>query len=118
MILSRSKMGFPVPVSSWFRDQYRVVTHEYVLGERARARGLFANESVRSLVEEHERGAENHWERLWSLVNLEVWQRLFVDGETVAEATADMSRALGRRDVELPAGFKQGAANVLAPSRK
>jgi asparagine synthase (glutamine-hydrolysing) len=118
VILSRSKMGFPVPVGSWFRDQYRVITHEYVLGERARARGLFENEAVRSLVEEHERGAENHWERLWSLVNLEVWQRLFLDGETVADATADMSRVLGRRGVELPAGFLQGTANVLAPSRK
>jgi asparagine synthase (glutamine-hydrolysing) len=118
VILSRSKMGFPVPVGSWFRDQYRVITHEYVLGERARARGLFENEALRSLVEEHERGAENHWERLWSLVNLEVWQRLFVDGETVADATADMGRALGRRGVELPAGFMQGTANELAPSRK
>ena len=117
-ILSRSKMGFPVPVGSWLKNDFRVVTQEYVLGERARARGLFETEAVRLLVEEHQRGAEDHSERLWSLVNLEIWQRLFFDGETVADATADMRRSLGRRDVKLPSGFNPAPADVLSPIRK
>src|SRR5688500_7174764 len=31
-ILSRRKMGFPVPVGSWFRGRYRHLLDEYVLG--------------------------------------------------------------------------------------
>ena len=79
-ILSRKKMGFPVPIGAWFRGAYRTVVDEYVLGPRAMQRGLFDPNAVRSLVEAHARG-ENHSERLWSLVNLEMWQRIFLDGE-------------------------------------
>jgi asparagine synthase (glutamine-hydrolysing) len=80
-ILSRKKMGFPVPVGAWFRGPYRHLLDEYVLGERALARGLFEPAALRSLVERHCTGGENHAERLWALVTLEMWQRIFLDGE-------------------------------------
>lgn len=81
-ILSRSKMGFPVPIASWFRGAYSWVIEEYVLSERALSRGIFNPEFVRQLVRRHQVGGENHEERLWALVNFEIWQRQFVDGET------------------------------------
>jgi asparagine synthase (glutamine-hydrolysing) len=80
-ILSRSKMGFPVPIGSWFRGQYRSIIDEYVLSERAMSRGIFNADFVRQLVTRHQSGAENHDERLWALVNFEIWQRQFIDGE-------------------------------------
>lgn len=80
-ILKRRKMGFPVPVGAWFRGAFRQVIDEYVLGERAVARGLFDADFVRQLVERHQSGTENHSERLWSLVNFEIWLRRFMDGE-------------------------------------
>ncbi len=58
-ILSRKKMGFPVPVGAWFRGPYRHLLDEYVLGERARARGLFDVAALRSLVERHWRRRES-----------------------------------------------------------
>ena len=80
-ILSRKKMGFPVPVGRWFRGEYRHLLDEYVLGERALARGVFDPSAVRSLVHRHCEVGENHSERLWALVNFELWQRVFLDGE-------------------------------------
>lgn len=80
-ILSRSKMGFPVPIASWFRGAYRSVIEEYVLSERPMNRGIFNADFVRQLVTRHQSGAENHDERLWALVNFEIWQRQFIDGE-------------------------------------
>jgi asparagine synthase (glutamine-hydrolysing) len=80
-ILSRKKMGFPVPVGAWFRGAFRGVVDEFVLGERAMARGLFQRDTVRRLVEAHNSGSEKHDERLWMLVNWEIWQRIFLDGE-------------------------------------
>ena len=80
-ILSRSKMGFPVPIAAWFRGAYRSVIDEYVLSERAMSRALFNRDFVRDLVNRHQSGAENHDERLWALVNFEIWQRQFFDGE-------------------------------------
>ena len=80
-ILTRPKMGFPVPVGAWFRGRYRNVVDEYVLGERAASRGIFDAGFVRGLVARHQSGAENHSERLWALVNFEMWARQFLDGE-------------------------------------
>jgi len=79
-ILSRKKMGFPVPVGAWFRGAYRGIVDEYVLSERAAARGLFEPAYVRELAARHQAG-EDHTERLWSLVNMEIWLRQFMDGE-------------------------------------
>ena len=85
-ILKRSKMGFPVPVGSWFRGPFRSVIDEYVLDERATGRGLFDQTFVRDLVGRHQSGAEDHTERLWSLVNFEMWMRQFIDGEVAHAA--------------------------------
>jgi asparagine synthase (glutamine-hydrolysing) len=82
-ILERPKMGFPVPVGRWFRGPFKHVVDEYVLGNRALSRGIFDATFVRGLVAEHMAG-ENHDERLWSLVNFEIWQRQFIDGEVTA----------------------------------
>jgi asparagine synthase (glutamine-hydrolysing) len=87
-ILTRKKMGFPVPVGSWLRGEHRGVVDEYVLGARARERGVFNHDFVCGLVRRHQAG-ENHTERLWSLINFEIWQRRFLDGEhTGAEFAA------------------------------
>ena len=80
-ILERPKMGFPVPVGNWFRGEFKHIVDEYVLSDRAMERGIFDAGFVRKLVAEHNAG-ENHDERIWSLVNFEIWQRRFIDGET------------------------------------
>ncbi|HEX4936701.1 MAG TPA: asparagine synthase C-terminal domain-containing protein, partial [Gemmatimonadaceae bacterium] len=89
-ILSRKKMGFPVPVGAWFAGAFRPLLDEFVLSPRAAARGLFDMTRVREMVERHQRGEQNHDQRLWALVNLEIWQRIFLDGEPV-EAIAPVT---------------------------
>ena len=79
-ILTRRKMGFPVPLGSWLRGQFSHVVDEYVLSSRAIERGIFNADFVRELVARH-RAGENHSERLWALINFEIWQRRFLDGE-------------------------------------
>ena len=88
-ILRRRKMGFPVPIGAWLRGRYRHIVEEYVLSERAAARGIFDEAYVRELVARHEAG-ENHAERLWALINFEIWQRRFFDGEA-ADKQANLS---------------------------
>jgi len=83
-ILTRGKMGFPVPIGRWLRGPFWPVVEELVLGPRARARGLLAPGVLRQLAEEHRRGAQEHGDRLWLLANLEIWQRIFIDGEDTA----------------------------------
>jgi asparagine synthase (glutamine-hydrolysing) len=81
-VLSRSKMGFPVPFGNWVRGAYRMILDEFVLSPRALDRRFFHPETVRRLVDEHVSGTRVHTDRLWLLVNLEMWQRIAIEGET------------------------------------
>lgn len=80
-ILTRPKMGFPTPVGRWLRGPFRSLVQEFVLGSRALDRGLFNPDFVRQLAVEHDAGTQNHGDRLWLLLNLEIWQRIFIEGE-------------------------------------
>ncbi len=84
-ILTRRKLGFPVPLARWFGGAFRPVVDEFVLGPRAQARGVFDPEALRHLADEHASGRASHADRLWLLINLEIWNRIFCDGEDPAD---------------------------------
>lgn len=77
-ILERPKMGFPVPLGDWLRGAFKSIVEEYVLSERALSRGIFAPDAVRDLAARHNAG-EDHAERMFFLINFEIWQRRFID---------------------------------------
>jgi asparagine synthase (glutamine-hydrolysing) len=83
-ILTRKKMGFPVPVGRWFGKEFWPVVQEFVLGPRATSRGYFDRASLARMADEHRSGRASHGDRLWLLVNLEIWQRVFCEGEDPA----------------------------------
>jgi asparagine synthase (glutamine-hydrolysing) len=80
-ILKRPKMGFPVPLGRWLQGPYWPTVKDLILGPRALARGLFNQVAIERLVEEHRSGHRVHTDRLWLLMNLELWHRVFLDGE-------------------------------------
>jgi len=80
-ILARPKMGFPVPVGSWLRGRFWPLVEEFVLSPRVLRRGFFHPTALERLAAEHRQGLRDHGDRLWLLVNLELWQRIFLDGE-------------------------------------
>lgn len=82
-VLDRKKMGFPVPVGPWLAGAWSHLVRDVVLSPRAAARGLFDMNVVSRMADAHLRGAQRHDQRLWVLLNLEVWQRLFLDGEPI-----------------------------------
>ncbi len=89
-ILHRRKMGFPVPVGRWLRGEFWPLVEEFVLGPRALGRGLFKPAILRRLAEEQRSGAGKHGGRLWLLINLEIWQRIVLDGEDPADVMRGM----------------------------
>jgi asparagine synthase (glutamine-hydrolysing) len=80
-VLTRKKMGFPVPVGRWLAGQFSPMVDEFILSGRAQERGLFNPEAVKQMAAEHASGVARHGDRLWLLINLEIWQRIFSDGE-------------------------------------
>ena len=78
-ILNRSKRGFALPTRHWLGGKLHAFARETLLSTVARSRGLFQPDAVRSLLDRH-RAGEDHGERIWNLLALEVWFREMVDG--------------------------------------
>ena len=78
-IQKRSKMGFGVPLDTWFRGELQSFLNEKLLNPKALGRGYFQPEAVRKLVEDHQSGRWDHSYRLWSLLCFEEWHEKFLD---------------------------------------
>jgi asparagine synthase (glutamine-hydrolysing) len=79
--MSRAKMGFRVPFGEWLRGSLRQLPGDVLLDPRALERGLFREERLRKLVDEHLDGTDDHAYRIWTLLQLELWFRTYIDGE-------------------------------------
>jgi asparagine synthase (glutamine-hydrolysing) len=77
--LTRSKMGFGVPIGHWFRGQMQGFLRENLLSEKSARRGLFRPEAVTRMVELHTRGERDYTHQLWTLLMLELWFQRFID---------------------------------------
>ena len=80
-ILQRPKMGFPVPFGAWMRGPWQQVARDILLDRRSRQRGVIDTRAVEELLQAHADGRTDAGDRLWSLLNLELWFRTFIDGE-------------------------------------
>jgi asparagine synthase (glutamine-hydrolysing) len=89
-VLRRKKMGFGVPIDHWLRGELREMAHDVLLGQRARGRGYFRPDAVRRYLDEHTRAERRHHTVLWSLLMLELWHRMFIDGPGPAEAPSTL----------------------------
>lgn len=78
-ILTRPKMGFGVPLGEWFRADLRGLAEELLLESRTTQRGYFDSRALRTLLDQHFAGRHNHGYRLWALLMLELWHRMFID---------------------------------------
>ena len=90
-ILTRPKMGFPVPFSNWVRGAWNGVAADVLLDRRARERGLMQPAAVAALLESHRFGRRSGGDALWALLNLELWFRTFIDGEGVQTLSAPVA---------------------------
>ncbi|PQO31723.1 asparagine synthase (glutamine-hydrolyzing) [Blastopirellula marina] len=80
VIWNRKKMGFGVPLNTWFRGQLKEILHDTLLSETSLSRGYFQPEAVKKLLDEHDQNQFDHSARLWALLVLELWHREWVDG--------------------------------------
>jgi asparagine synthase (glutamine-hydrolysing) len=75
----RRKMGFGVPVGSWFRGALEPFLRETLLGEKCLGRGLFRPATVTRFVDQHTSGERDFTYQLWTLLMLELWFEEFID---------------------------------------
>jgi asparagine synthase (glutamine-hydrolysing) len=78
-ILERPKWGFGVPLASWFAGALRHLPREVLLDAAAVKRGFFREDAVRRIIDDHVAGVRNNADKIWALIQLELWLRMAID---------------------------------------
>jgi asparagine synthase (glutamine-hydrolysing) len=78
-ILERRKMGFGLPIASWFRGELTDYVRDVLDGRRTRQRGLVDPRAVSALLDEHQGGGRDRSGQIWALLALEEWARRWLD---------------------------------------
>ena len=78
-ILKRKKMGFGVPISRWFTNELRDYVYEILMDGKALDRGFFRKQGIQRLLDEHIASKFDHSAKIWALLILELWHRIFID---------------------------------------
>jgi asparagine synthase (glutamine-hydrolysing) len=92
-VISRRKMGFGVPIASWFRGSLARLPEDVLLDPKATGRGMFRPARIHRLIDAHRSGAADNSAKLWSLLQLELWFRTYVD---VTEPTEQSLTTVGQ----------------------
>jgi len=75
-IISRKKMGFPVPTARWFRSDLAGWCREVILDGASSRAGFFNRDALETMLDEHAAGRANRADQLWQLLNFALWYDL------------------------------------------
>jgi asparagine synthase (glutamine-hydrolysing) len=74
-ILYRRKMGFSVPIASWFRGPLRERVSNALLGETLSGTGMFNRTFLQEMLNQHQSGRRDYSAPLWTLLMFEAFLR-------------------------------------------
>jgi asparagine synthase (glutamine-hydrolysing) len=84
-LIRRPKHGFGFPLAYWFSNELRELTTHYIRNSNLVAEGYFRPEAMIGILDEHLSGQIDHNYRIWLLLNLEFWHRLFIEGQKIED---------------------------------
>ena len=90
-VIRRKKMGFPVPINQWFRGKSIECIRAILTSRRTQERGIFQTQFLARLIDEHVQGHRDHSDALWTSLNFELWNRVFIDRESHSELATEMT---------------------------
>ena len=77
--IHRPKWGFAIPIDDWFRKELKPYLYSVILSDKSRKRKYFNYDYVEYIIDEHLADKGYHEHKLWSLLWLELWHRMFID---------------------------------------
>jgi len=92
-IIYRKKMGFPTPLRSWFLDERANPLFSLLLDSDGLLASYLDRKTITNLMERHQNGLEDATDRIWRLLNLQIWGDLFLNGKSNSRWEGLFSRA-------------------------
>src|SRR5206468_13101492 len=77
--VNRKKMAVPCPWAYWLAGPSLDRLRDLLLEPRTVQRNLFLPQTVKRLFAEHTAGKRDHGNRIWRLINLELWFRVCIE---------------------------------------
>ena len=81
-IIYRKKMGFPTPLRPWLLDQRAQPLFSMLLDPEGLLASYVDKAAMGALIERHQNGVEDATDRIWRLLNLQIWGDLFLTGRS------------------------------------
>jgi asparagine synthase (glutamine-hydrolysing) len=92
-VLYRDKMGFAVPLASWFRGPLRERLDNALMGPVLSDSGLFNRAFIREMLDQHQSGRRDHSASLWTLLMFESFLRNVLYSEQASLHKKDLKVA-------------------------
>ena len=93
-ILDRKKRGFGTPMGAWLKRELAPMLRRVLAPEVVRARGLFHPHVVDRLIKDHDANRIDGTDTLLSLMNLEIWSRMYLDRRSAEDVTTELKSYL------------------------
>jgi asparagine synthase (glutamine-hydrolysing) len=85
-IVNRRKVGFEMPLAEWLRPHGALAHRVQSLRDADSFAARVTNRNViEQLINEHNARTANHGDILWTLIALDTWARVFLDGRVRSE---------------------------------
>jgi asparagine synthase (glutamine-hydrolysing) len=79
-IVHRKKMGFPTPLRQWLREPAALPLLDSLMEPEGLLASYCDREAIRRLTADHIAGSHDYTDRIWSLLNLQIWGDIFITG--------------------------------------
>jgi asparagine synthase (glutamine-hydrolysing) len=93
-ILERKKRGFGTPMGAWLKEELAPLVRQLLSERVIKGRGLFHFPAVQKLIASHEANRIDGTDRLLTLLNLEIWSRLYLDDRAPEDVTNELKAML------------------------
>jgi asparagine synthase (glutamine-hydrolysing) len=93
-ILARKKRGFGTPMGSWLKVSLKPMLDRLLDEGTIRRRGLFDYSAIRNVISNHVQNRVDGTDQLLSLMNLEIWSRLYLDRRSPQDVALELKEAL------------------------
>lgn len=79
-IIERKKVGFDSPVGQWFKGELKEFLINFLSENQIKQSGMLNPVVVSRIISDHFAGRKDYSLQLWSLLALEAWYRMYIEG--------------------------------------
>jgi asparagine synthase (glutamine-hydrolysing) len=91
-LIYREKQGFGFPIAIWMRTDLKNFLQNLFKQSKFISMGIFDGDYVSNIINEHLSGIRDHNFRIWILLNLEIWYRIYFEKQSLDEIKEFINR--------------------------